>query len=76
MLSLFFLPLMLTVCSFMWNHRYPEVPYSYLGQLDDPAYNASGVTIAFTPSTVTTRQIMDKVALNSLMKGMFWCLNT
>ncbi|NWR66335.1 ABCAA protein, partial [Bucorvus abyssinicus] len=70
MLSLLFLPLMFTVCSFMWNIHYPEVPYSYLGQLDDPAYNASGVTIAFTPLTVTTRQIMDKVALNSLMKGI------
>ncbi|NXJ44907.1 ABCAA protein, partial [Spizaetus tyrannus] len=70
MLSLFFLPLMFIVCTFMMNIRYPEVPYSYLGQLDDPAYDATGVTIAFTPITVTTRQIMNKVALNSVMIGI------
>ncbi|KAK0688984.1 ABCAA protein, partial [Pygoscelis papua] len=70
MLSLLFLPLMFTVCTFMMNIHYPEVPYSYLGQLDDPAYDATGVTIAFTPITVTTRQIMNKVALNSVMLGI------
>ncbi|KAM9639816.1 ABC-type organic anion transporter ABCA8-like isoform 3-T3 [Morphnus guianensis] len=70
MLSLFFLPLMFIVCTFMMNIRYPEVPYSHLGQLDDPAYDATGVTIAFTPITVTTRQIMNKVALNSVMIGI------
>ncbi|XP_076209679.1 ATP-binding cassette sub-family A member 10-like isoform X1 [Aptenodytes patagonicus] len=70
MLSLLFLPLMFTVCTFMMNIHYPEVPYSYLGQLDDPAYDATGVTIAFTPITVTTRQIMNKVALNSVMIGI------
>ncbi|CAM9687490.1 unnamed protein product [Bubo scandiacus] len=70
MLSLLFLPLTFIVSTFMMNTRYPEVPYSYLGQLDDPAYNATGVTIAFTPMTVTTRQIMNKVALNSVMIGI------
>ncbi|NWQ92203.1 ABCAA protein, partial [Burhinus bistriatus] len=70
MLSLLFLPLMFMVCTFIMNIRYPEVPYSSLGQLDDPAYNATGVTIAFAPNTVTTRQIMNKVALNSVMIGM------
>uniref|UniRef100_A0A8C0ECF7 ABC transporter domain-containing protein n=1 Tax=Bubo bubo TaxID=30461 RepID=A0A8C0ECF7_BUBBB len=67
MLSLLFLPLTFIMSTFMMNIRYPEVPYSYLGQLDDPAYNATGVTIAFTPITATTRQIMNKVALNSVM---------
>ncbi|XP_030361986.1 ATP-binding cassette sub-family A member 10-like isoform X2 [Strigops habroptila] len=70
MLSLFFLPVIFIVCTFMMNIRYPEVPYSYLGQLDDPAYDATGVTIAYTPITVTTRQIMNKVALNSVMIGI------
>ncbi|XP_074016380.1 ATP-binding cassette sub-family A member 10-like [Numenius arquata] len=70
MLSLLFLPLMFIVCAFMMNIRSPEVPYSSLGQLDDPAYNATGVTIAFTPITTTTRQIMNKVALNSVMTGI------
>ncbi|NXT93978.1 ABCAA protein, partial [Anhinga rufa] len=69
-LSLLFLPLMFIVCTFMMNIHYPEVPYSYLGQLDDPAYDATGVTIAFTPITVTTRQIMNKVASNSVMIGI------
>ncbi|NWS41907.1 ABCAA protein, partial [Probosciger aterrimus] len=70
MLSLLFLPLIFTVCTYMMNIRYPEVPYGYLGQLDDPAYDATGVTIAYTPITVTTRQIMNKVALNSVMIGI------
>ncbi|NXK81587.1 ABCAA protein, partial [Amazona guildingii] len=70
MLSLLFLPLIFLVCMFMMSISYPEVPYGYLGQLDDPAYNATGVTIAYTPSTVTTRQIMNKVALNSVMIGI------
>ncbi|NWS57018.1 ABCAA protein, partial [Chunga burmeisteri] len=70
MLSLLFLLLMFVVCMFMMNIRYPEVPYSSLGQLDDPAYDATGVTVAFTPITATTRQIMNKVALNSVMIGI------
>ncbi|NXE27421.1 ABCAA protein, partial [Ardeotis kori] len=69
-LSLLFLPLMLFVCMSTMSFRYPEVSYGYLGQLDDPAYNATGVTIAFTPITATTRQIMNKVALNSVMTGI------
>ncbi|NXI58144.1 ABCAA protein, partial [Chloroceryle aenea] len=69
-LSLLFLPLIFLVSVFMSDYRYPTVPYGYLGQLDDPAYNATGVTVAFTPITVTTRQIMNKVAFNSVMKGI------
>lgn len=75
MLSLLFLLLMFIVGLFMMNFHYPEVPYRSLGQLDDPAYDATGVTIAFTPVTVTTRQIMNKVALNSVMAGMVCLLN-
>ncbi|NXN97469.1 ABCAA protein, partial [Rhinopomastus cyanomelas] len=70
MVSLLFLPLMFIVSMFMMNVRYPEVPYAKLGQLDDPAYDPTGVTVAFTPVTVTTKQIMNKVALNSIMKGI------
>ncbi|NXY75912.1 ABCAA protein, partial [Glareola pratincola] len=70
MLSLLFLPLVFIVCVFMVNNRYPEVPYSSLGQLDDPAYNATGNTVAFTPVTATTEQIMNKVASSSLMTGI------
>ncbi|XP_054026316.1 ATP-binding cassette sub-family A member 10-like [Dryobates pubescens] len=68
--SLLFLPMIFIVCTFIMNTRYPEVPYSHLGQLDDPAYDATGNTIAFTPITVTTREIMNKVALNSVLKGI------
>ncbi|XP_075025522.1 ATP-binding cassette sub-family A member 10-like [Calonectris borealis] len=70
MLSLLLLPLMFIESMFMMNIAYFPAPYSYLGQLDDPAYDATGVTIAFTPITVTTRQIMNKVALNSVMTGI------
>ncbi|NXU30659.1 ABCAA protein, partial [Thalassarche chlororhynchos] len=70
MLSLLFLPLMFIECGFITNIDDYPVSHSYLGQLDDPAYDATGVTIAFTPITVTTRQIMNKVALNSVMIGI------
>ncbi|XP_027746188.1 ATP-binding cassette sub-family A member 10-like [Empidonax traillii] len=70
MLSLLFLPLLFIMTYLMVNIQHPEVPFSYLGQLDDPAYNATGVTVAFTPTTATTRQIMNKVASNSVMRGI------
>ncbi|XP_009677361.2 ATP-binding cassette sub-family A member 10-like isoform X1 [Struthio camelus] len=69
-LSLLFLPLIFIVGIFIINIRHPEVPYTYLGQLDDPVYNATGITVAYTPITVTTRQIMNKVALDSVMIGI------
>ncbi|NXQ64136.1 ABC8B protein, partial [Anthoscopus minutus] len=69
-LSLLFLPLVLLISTFMFQVPYPEVPYSHLGHLDDPAFNATGVTIAFTPVTATTRHIMSKVASSSVMAGI------
>ncbi|NWS94649.1 ABCA9 protein, partial [Mionectes macconnelli] len=70
MLSLLFLPMLFIMSYFMVNIQYPEVPFSHLGHLDDPAYNTTGVTVAFTPTTATTRQIMSKVASNSVMRGI------
>ncbi|XP_027547513.1 ATP-binding cassette sub-family A member 10-like [Neopelma chrysocephalum] len=70
MLSLLFLPLLFIVAHFMGRIQSPEVPFSHLGHLDDPAYNTTGVTVAFTPTTATTRQIMDKVASSSVMRGI------
>ncbi|XP_031362237.2 ATP-binding cassette sub-family A member 10 [Lonchura striata] len=71
-LSLLFLPLVFVVSSspFMMKAQLPEVPSAHLGYLDDPAFNASGVTVAFTPATATTRHIMNKVASSSLMTGI------
>ncbi|NXB13674.1 ABCA6 protein, partial [Rhagologus leucostigma] len=69
-LSLLFLPLVFIVSSFMVQIQYPDVPFSHLGHLDDPAFNATGVTITFTPVTATTRRIMNKVASSSVMTGI------
>ncbi|NWZ96371.1 ABCA9 protein, partial [Nesospiza acunhae] len=71
-LSLLFLPLLFIVSSFvfMTQSRYPEVPAEHLGYLDDPAFNATGVTVTFTPATATTRHIMSKVASSSVMAGI------
>ncbi|NXH24253.1 ABCAA protein, partial [Myiagra hebetior] len=69
-LSLLFLLLVFIASSFMVPVYYPEAPFSHLGHLDDPAFNTTGVTIAFTPVTATTRHIMHKVASSSLMKGI------
>ncbi|NXF26333.1 ABCA9 protein, partial [Rhodinocichla rosea] len=71
-LSLLFLPLLFIVSSyvFMAQTQYPEVPAEHLGYLDDPAFNATGVTVTFTPATATTRHIMSKVASSSVMTGI------
>ncbi|NXG29187.1 ABCAA protein, partial [Dromaius novaehollandiae] len=69
-LSLLFLPLIFIVGLFTMRSYHPEVPYAYLGQLSDPVYDATGVTVAYTPVTVTTRLIMNKVALDSVMIGI------
>ncbi|NXC10386.1 ABCA9 protein, partial [Orthonyx spaldingii] len=69
-LTLLFLPLVFIVSLFMVQIHFPEVPYSQLGHLDDPAFNATGATIAFTPVTATTRHIMNKVASSSVLTGI------
>ncbi|XP_066422009.1 ATP-binding cassette sub-family A member 10-like [Molothrus aeneus] len=71
-LSLLFLPLLFIVSGFvfMTQTRYPEAPAEHLGYLDDPAFNATGVTVTFTPATATTRHIMSKVASSSVMTGI------
>ncbi|NXL96012.1 ABCAA protein, partial [Alectura lathami] len=70
MLSLLFLLLMFIVGDIMVRDHYAEVPHSHLGHLDDPAYDAAGITVAFTPATATTRLIMSTVASKSVMKGI------
>uniref|UniRef100_A0A8C5T9D9 ABC transporter domain-containing protein n=1 Tax=Malurus cyaneus samueli TaxID=2593467 RepID=A0A8C5T9D9_9PASS len=52
-----------TMIMYSWAR---EFPYKFLGRLDDPAFNATGVTLMFTPGTNTTRRIMGKVASNSM----------
>nr|XP_013799944.1 PREDICTED: ATP-binding cassette sub-family A member 10-like [Apteryx mantelli mantelli] len=47
-----------------------EIPYGFLGRLDDPAFNATGAELVYTPVTSTTRQIMNKVASDSVMMGI------
>ncbi|XP_056361621.1 ATP-binding cassette sub-family A member 10-like isoform X1 [Oenanthe melanoleuca] len=69
-LSLLFLPLVFMVASLMHQGHYAEVPFTPLGHLDDPAFNATGATVTFTPATATTRHIMGRVASSSLMKGI------
>uniref|UniRef100_A0A674K916 ABC transporter domain-containing protein n=1 Tax=Terrapene triunguis TaxID=2587831 RepID=A0A674K916_9SAUR len=66
-LSLLFLFLVYVVSMFTLNYPNPEVPLAFLGRLDDPAYNATGITVAYTPMTGSTRQIMNKVASDSVM---------
>uniref|UniRef100_A0A803VGS7 ATP binding cassette subfamily A member 10 n=1 Tax=Ficedula albicollis TaxID=59894 RepID=A0A803VGS7_FICAL len=73
-LSLLFLPLVFMVASLMHQSHYAEVPFTLLGHLDDPAFNATGATVTFTPATATTRHIMSRVASSSVMKGGFCSL--
>ncbi|KFQ31780.1 ATP-binding cassette sub-family A member 9, partial [Merops nubicus] len=66
-----FLLLIIHISSSVISH-YPrnEIPYEFLGQLDDPAFNATGLTLAYTPVTQSTRQLMSKVASDSVITGI------
>ncbi|XP_019397888.1 PREDICTED: ATP-binding cassette sub-family A member 10-like [Crocodylus porosus] len=69
-LSLLFLLLVYLITLYHYSPPIAEIPHTFLGRLDDPAFNATGVTVAYTPVTNTTRQIMNKVAFDSVMKGI------
>uniref|UniRef100_A0A8D0HD28 ABC transporter domain-containing protein n=1 Tax=Sphenodon punctatus TaxID=8508 RepID=A0A8D0HD28_SPHPU len=68
-LSLIFLLALFILATFLNIGAPQDIPFGYLGRLDDPAYNATGATVAYSPVTNTTRQIMEKVASNSIMRG-------
>ncbi|KYO30944.1 hypothetical protein Y1Q_0016343 [Alligator mississippiensis] len=68
-LSLLFLPVVYLVTLY-YSPPIDEIPHAFLGHLDDPVFSATGVTVAYTPVTNTTRQIMNKVAFDSVMKGI------
>uniref|UniRef100_A0A8C4TSW5 ABC transporter domain-containing protein n=1 Tax=Falco tinnunculus TaxID=100819 RepID=A0A8C4TSW5_FALTI len=68
--SVVFLLVILISSSLIFHYPRQEIPYDFLGRLDDPAFNATGVTLTYTPVTNTTRRIMSKVASDSAMKGI------
>ncbi|KAM6119100.1 ATP-binding cassette sub-family A member 9-like [Phoenicopterus ruber ruber] len=68
--SVVFLLIIQTSSSMIFHYPRQEIPYDFLGRLDDPAFNATGVTLAYTPVTNTTRRIMSKVASDSVMTGV------
>ncbi|KFQ44762.1 ATP-binding cassette sub-family A member 9, partial [Nestor notabilis] len=65
-----FLLIIQTSASMIYHYPRQEIPYKFLGQLDDAAFNATQVTLAYTPVTATTRHIMSKVASDSAMTGI------
>ncbi|KAM6297511.1 ATP-binding cassette sub-family A member 9-like [Aegotheles albertisi] len=54
----------------IYHFPHQEIPYSFLGRLDDPAFNTVETTLMYTPVTSTTRQIMSKVASDSVIRGI------
>ncbi|XP_014738256.1 PREDICTED: ATP-binding cassette sub-family A member 9-like isoform X1 [Sturnus vulgaris] len=68
--SLLFLYILRDSAGLIVNYPTQEFPYKFLGSLDDPAFNASGVTLMYTPATNTTRRIMAKVASSSPLRGV------
>ncbi|XP_065549418.1 ATP-binding cassette sub-family A member 9-like isoform X1 [Lathamus discolor] len=68
--SVVFLLIIQTSASMIFHYPRQEIPYEFLGRLDDPAFNTTGVTLAYTPVTTTTRHIMSKVASDSAMTGV------
>nr|XP_031362262.1 ATP-binding cassette sub-family A member 9-like [Lonchura striata domestica] len=68
--SLLFLYILRDAAGLIVSYPRQEFPYRPLGRLDDPAFNASGVTLIFTPATSATRAIMAKVASSSSLRGV------
>ncbi|XP_063266240.1 ATP-binding cassette sub-family A member 9-like isoform X2 [Prinia subflava] len=68
--SLLFLYILRDSTALNFYYSTQEFPYKPLGSLDDPAFNASGVTLMFTPATSTTRRIMAKVGSSSTLRGI------
>ncbi|RLV94598.1 hypothetical protein DV515_00013079 [Chloebia gouldiae] len=68
--SLLFLYILRDAAGLIVSYPSQEFPYRPLGRLDDPAFNASGVTLMFTPASSTTRTIMAKVASSSSLRGV------
>lgn len=67
--SLLFIYILRDSASLIMYYSAQELPYKFLGRLDDPAFNATGVTLMYTPATNTTRKIMAKVATSSALRG-------
>lgn len=53
----------------IYHYEWQEIPYKFLGRLDDPAFSVRGVKLIYTPATSTTRRIMGRVASGSVLKG-------
>ncbi|XP_071429811.1 ABC-type organic anion transporter ABCA8-like isoform X2 [Pithys albifrons albifrons] len=68
--ALIFLLVLRESAAMIWSYPRQEFPYKFLGQLDDPAFNATGTTLMYTPATNTTRRIMGKVASDSVLRGV------
>ncbi|KAM6343887.1 ATP-binding cassette sub-family A member 9-like [Alca torda] len=68
--SVVFLLIIQISSSIVFHNPRQEIPYDFLGRLDDPAFNATGVTLVYTPVTNTTRRIMSKVASDSALTGI------
>ncbi|XP_065591471.1 ATP-binding cassette sub-family A member 9-like [Cyrtonyx montezumae] len=54
----------------IYHDQLQEIPYMFLGRLDDPVFNATGATLAYTPATSSTRGIMRRVASDSVLAGI------
>lgn len=54
----------------IYHYEWQEIPYKFLGRLDDPAFSVRGVKLIYTPATSTTRRIMGRVASGSVLKGI------
>ncbi|XP_042688743.1 ATP-binding cassette sub-family A member 9-like [Centrocercus urophasianus] len=56
--------------SVIYNFKRQEIPYKFLGRLDDPTFRVKEATLIYTPATSTTRKIMERVASDSVLKGI------
>ncbi|XP_044279561.1 ABC-type organic anion transporter ABCA8B-like, partial [Varanus komodoensis] len=51
-------------------HTHEEIPEAFLGHLDDPSFNITGVKIAYTPDTMMARETMRKIETISVLQGI------
>ncbi|XP_053149567.1 ABC-type organic anion transporter ABCA8B-like isoform X2 [Hemicordylus capensis] len=68
--SIILILLLLITQDFSSDYLLHQIPEATLGQLDDSSFNFTGLKIVYTPGTKMARQIMEKVATVSVMKGI------
>ncbi|XP_021270813.1 ATP-binding cassette sub-family A member 6-like isoform X2 [Numida meleagris] len=54
----------------IYHYELQEIPYKFLGRLDDTVFNFTGTTLLYTPATSTAKEIVGRAASGSVLEGI------